>query len=98
MSKYCKNEPSLNWFPCTLVRYNVSIELLFPVIVIAAFSPVFEETVDVTIPTMSPTAYPFPGDTIVGVPVISPFVVEIFKINPYPCPIILNVETEASVT
>jgi hypothetical protein len=52
----------------------------------------------VTIPTTSPTAYPFPLDTIVGVPVITPLDVEIFKINPDPFPVTLNVDTLLSLT
>ena len=48
--------------------------------------------------TTSPTAYPFPGDTIVGVPVIIPLVAEIFNTNPEPFPTMLYVPTLESVT
>jgi hypothetical protein len=45
-------------------------------------------TVEVTIPTTSPTAYPFPGLTVV-VPVIVPLAAVILKIRPEPFPVIL---------
>ena len=46
-------------------------------------------TVEVTIPTTSPTAYPFPGFTIIGVPEIVPEVAVILKTSPEPFPVIL---------
>ena len=63
--------------------------LLIAAIVILAFFPVLLDTEEVTIPTESPTAYPFPGFTIVGVPVITPLVAEILNKSPDPFPVIL---------
>ena len=63
--------------------------LLIALMVIIASFPLLLETEEVTIPTESPIAYPFPGFTIVGVPVITPLVAEILNKRPDPFPVIL---------
>ena len=74
----------------------VSIPLLFPVTVIFASLPLLLETDDVTIPTISPIAYPFPGFKIETF-VILPERAVISNVNPEPLPVILKVETSVSV-
>lgn len=58
--------------PWTFPRYSVSNPEIEEIVILASL-PRTEDpvpTVAVTIPTISPTEYPFPGFTIVGVPVL----------------------------
>ena len=91
------SEPNSPWIPD---KNNVSIPLISE-IEIKASLPLLDVVELVTIPTTSPTWYPWPLSTIVGFTVICPLsllTVPTFNFRPKPCPVTEYVSTSASVS